>query len=596
MAAVLVLVGLAYVGIRTWQAARAGVAGRAALILAEGDIEGHRLSPAKAHLLAAQAHFRDMHGDLHALGPILPLAKLVPVLRQQVRAAEAFSDAGLLLSESGLRLHEAAAGILEPMNQHLQVSAALETLRQTYSAMKVGVTSLDKATAKVRSLDGYTLFGPLADARADLARRLPKIQSKAQSAESGLGALIAFAGGSGPRRYLVLSQNPDEPRPTGGFIGTYGVLVADGSQIYLERYDSIESWTRPRPEATVAAEQAGLVFRLHDPPINQTLGNVNTVPDWPSAARLAIALWQRGGEQPVDGVVSFTPGLLGRILAVTGPVALPAYGETIDAANLDERLDVHTHSDEAAKNPDRKDFVAALAEVTLRRLLDSPASQWDQLARAVSTSLDTQQAMASTRDLSLAAELSRRHWDGALPPTRGDFFAAGEFSYAAKNGRGLHRTYDHHVELHPDGSAHITTKVTIANTQPPRNLNPDSLSYITLYGPSGAVLVEDPDNPDNASLPAPAVAGHPAAAWFEAAAPLSQVSWNVAWDAPDIAYTTSDGSWIYALWWKRIVDHNGDVVNLKVDLPHGWKWKGPPPPSQIELNVDLVQTWALQSG
>nr|MDQ6909539.1 DUF4012 domain-containing protein [Actinomycetota bacterium] len=548
---------------------------------------------ARARLVEAQAQFSRMRGDVRSLGPILPLAKLVPVLRQQVRGVEVFSDSGLLLSDAGLRLDGAAAGILEPTDQRLKVSAALATLRKVHVAMQAGVKSLDKAAEKVRSLDGYNLFGPLGDARADLARRLPVIQKKAQGAESGLGALIAFAGGSGPKRYLVLSQNPDEVRPTGGFIGTYGVLLADGAQVRLERYDSIDSWTRSRPDATVPAEKAGIAFLSQTPPANQNLGNVNSLPDWPSAARLAMDLWQRGGEAPVDGVVSFTPGLLGRILGVTGPVTVPSYGENVSASNLDERLDFYTHSEEALKNPNRKDFVAALAEVTLQRLLESPASQWDALARAVGASLDNQQAMAWARDPGLEAELARRRWDGAFPATRGDFFAAGEFAYTSKNGKGLRRTYDHLVSLRPDGSARITTTMTIENTKPAGILNRDSLSYITVYGPSGGVLAKDGDDP---GVPESELAGHPAFAWFRAAEPLGQTTLKVAWDAPDVAHKNPDGSWVYGLWFRRIVDHSGDVLNLKVDLPPGWRWRDQAPPARVDLNRDVIETWAIRAG
>ena len=47
--------------------------------------------------------------------------------------------------------------------------------------------------------------------------------------------------------------------------------------------------------------------------------------------------------------------------------------------------------------------------------------------------------------------------------------------------------------LRADGSAHVTTRVTINNTLPPNygydgTLNIDSLSFVTIYGPNGATL------------------------------------------------------------------------------------------------------------
>src|SRR5205807_8794081 len=120
-----------------------------------------------------------------------------------------------------------------------------------------------------------------------------------------------------PRRYLLFSQNPDEVRPTGGFIGTYGVLTAGpDAPVALDRYEPIENWTTTHTNARVPNDQLDSVFRFRNPPLPQTLANVNAVPDWPKAARLATELWQRGGEEPVDGVLSVTPAFLARILAV----------------------------------------------------------------------------------------------------------------------------------------------------------------------------------------------------------------------------------------------------------------------------------------
>ena len=65
--------------------------------------------------------------------------------------------------------------------------------------------------------------------------------------------------------------------------------------------------------------------------------------------------------------------------------------------------------------------------------------------------------MAWSTDAEVARVLADRGWDGSVPVTTGDFVYPAEFEYAAKHGRELRRTYDHHVALRPDGSARITT-------------------------------------------------------------------------------------------------------------------------------------------
>src|SRR5205807_1180886 len=121
-----VLVGLAlFTGVRTAQAARAGVQGKRMLLAAEQDINDQKLEPARQHLAQAKASFDEMQAKMRGLGPLLSVARLTPLVRVQVRGVEAFGDAGTLVSQAGLRLVDAASGLIEPGDAHVPVSAAL---------------------------------------------------------------------------------------------------------------------------------------------------------------------------------------------------------------------------------------------------------------------------------------------------------------------------------------------------------------------------------------------------------------------------------------------------------------------------------------
>lgn len=587
----------AWGGEHTWAAATAGSQGRAALLRAEAELGSRRLDRASGALSDARRSFARMRNEMGGLGPLLPVARRVPFVRTQVRAVEVLAGAGILLARSGEEVVEAAAPILRPSDTGATFAGAVAGLRGADAHLRRGVAGVDAALAQVSLLDRYRLVGPLGRAHRALADELPPAAARARTAERGLRALITFAGGSGPRRYLVFSQNPDEVRPTGGYLGSYGVLDAQRGRLALERYDSVESWYEPRPQAVVPGPQAPLALRVPSPPVRQTIANVNTAPDWPQAARLAMDLWGKGGEQPVDGALALAPDFLARVLAVLGPVEVPSFGETVTAANLVERTDYHTHLEGARQgDPNRKRFLTALAAVVVGRLLDAPASRWGGLAAAVATGFDRREAMAWTRDTGVARALAERGWDGTLPAAAGDFFADAEFEYMAKNGRGLRRTYDHHVVLHRDGSAMVTTTVTIANTRPfsaggLQNL--DSASYIALYGPHGATLDPASDPPVSDEAP---VAGHPASGWLRSAEPLRTTTLTVVWRVPHLAERRPDGRWTYALHWMRVPAHAGDRLRLRVDLPPGWHWERGAPPARSKLDADVVGAWSAVAG
>jgi hypothetical protein len=589
-----VLVG-GYCIVQVSSAASAGQRGRVALIQAEASLSARNLPAARQDLLTAQQAFTETRDEIGDLGIIASVARLVPVVGTQVKAADTFASAGIDLSLAAQRLVDAADVIINPRDQQLPVSAALDALRVTQQSLGPAVAAITHASEEVGRLRGRFLVGPLGRTRDDLLTRLPRLEGRATSADHGLSALMAFAGESGPKRYLFLSQNPDEIRPTGGFIGTYGVLSADGGKLSLDRYDAIENWTGNRPQADVPPDQVGAPFKYHNPPLRRTLADVNNLPDWPQAAQLAANLWKAGGEGPVDGVISFTPGFMRRVLAVVGAVQVPAYDETVTAENMTQRLDFHTHQAPPPPGEGRKDFVAALAEVVMGKLLEAPASQWEPLGSAMAAAFDAREAMAWSTDPMVASVLAERHWDGAFPTHKGDFFFNSEFAYISKNGRGIRRVYDHHVDLRPDGGARITTDITITNTLPPDPLNASSLAYLTIYGPEGAVL--DQGASDAFGFQEPPLSGHPATGWFRAATPSGgQTTLKVVWDVPKLAFKAGDRTWEYNLRWMHAPDHTGDVVKLRFTLPPAWQWAGEPPPAEFSLDSEIKGSWRLAAG
>jgi len=588
---VLVLAGFSLAHAAT--AGRAAIDGKAALLRSEGLIAGQKLDAARAELLGARANFEKTRKEMSTATRFLPVVRYLPVIRSQVKAVETLADAGLVLSDAGISLSDAADAIVAPQDDSASFSDALGELRNIRGLMATGLTSIDAAASTVAKLDGAFLPGPVGDARAQFNDRLPEVRQRAADSEAALAAMITFVGGNGPRSYLFLSQNPDEIRPTGGFIGTYGVLTGVGGKLAVTRYDSIESWYNAHPEADMRPEERGSLYR-YDPSLVQRISNVNVIPDWPQAAEMAARLWARGGEEPVDGVISFTPAFLARILSVMGPVTVEGYDDTITAANLVERLDFYTHQQPPERGGDRKDFIAVLARAVMDRLIEARTSQWSSLGKVVADSFVAREAMAWSSDPEVASVLAERRWDSALPDVAGDFVYPAEFEEAAKHGRSLRRTYQHHVTLQPDGSGTVTTTVRITNPNPADDFaNPAGVvNYITMYGPVGATPGE---GSDRFGLPEPAIAGHPVQGWFRPLAPLSDATLTVVWNVPQLALQRSDGTWEYSLLWMRHPDHTGDVLELTVDLPPGWEWADDAPPAKVSLDADVSGTWALST-
>jgi hypothetical protein len=319
-------------------------------------------------------------------------------------------------------------------------------------------------------------------------------------------------------------------------------------------------------------------------------------PDWPASARLAADVWRRGGEQPVDGVVTFTPALLSRLIGAIGQVRVPGYPDVITSGNVDEHLNYYTHR-EAVRGLNtsvRKQFIADLAQAVLHASLTAPAARLPKLGTAISDGLDQRDAALWLRTPSLERDLSANGWDGGFRSRPGDFFADSEFAFVSKNGRGLRRTFAHSVVVNPDGSGTSETNIRVRNTLPPEAFfNDDPIYYLTPYGPQGAALDKSSDPPDASQA---TLAGHPSAAWFRTIPAHTTGALHVRWDAPILAFRRADGLWEFRLTWLATPGHVGDVLDLSVTLPRGWHWHGAPPPRHVALNDLYEGSWLITPG
>ncbi|MGQ9568794.1 MAG: DUF4012 domain-containing protein [Anaerolineae bacterium] len=250
-----------------------------------------------------------------------------------------------------------------------------------------------------------------------------------------LGEALALAetapdllGAEGERQYLLLAQNADELRATGGFISGVGLLTLwDGKVVGLTFTDSyaVDDLSKPHPAAPPALTRymlgAGLLL----------LRDVNWWPDFPTVAQAAEALYELDQGIVTDGVVAADLEALRQVLEVLGPVHLPGYGETVDAANLVSLLKAYWAAPKEApalgEKPwqewwqHRKDVMGdVLGAVFLR--LSTGEVDWPSLLRALLSALEEKHILVYLNHPQAQAAVARMGWDGALrTPEQGDF-------------------------------------------------------------------------------------------------------------------------------------------------------------------------------
>ena len=242
-------------------------------------------------------------------------------------------------------------------------------------------------------------------------------------AETGFGLLKLapeLLGAKGQRTYLILAQNEDEIRPTGGFITGVGeVRVERGeitSLVFRDSY-AVDDFSLPYPDPPEPLRRyMGIdlwVFR-----------DSNWSPDFPTSARRAISLYRPGYRVEIDGVIAVDQEAVRRIVEVLGPLKVEGEEEPITGKNLISYMREAWAPEEGKITKEwwvkRKTFMASLAQAIFQKLKAGDLD-WLKLGRTLLALLEEKHILIYLQDPEAASFLSLRGWDGSLRPSQKDF-------------------------------------------------------------------------------------------------------------------------------------------------------------------------------
>jgi len=377
--------------------------------LASGDIEDFDLAHVHSQIQAARGSADALCGELALFQPLLARLGWVPHFGPLLASAYPAVEYAAALTAAGDELLTGLTPLLESPDG-APASSAGERLLIGLQAAEPHLASAEGHFERaVAARSGISLEALPASLAGPLARLDPLLPAAAPALQA-LQALPQALGAEQPRSYLLLAQNQDELRATGGFISGAGVLALhEGAIQAMELGDSyaLDDLSKPYPappEPLRRYMQAGYWL----------LRDANWSPDFPTSATQALDLYQLStGERP-DGVVAFDQTAIQRLLVVLGPVEVPHLQETVTSENV---IDFMRQSWGAAPGAEvEPDCLQAAAREAFPALL-------------------------RRRQAASGAGGAGARWRPAA--RRGRFPAGGRFQPGLQQGRPAHRTPDH---------------------------------------------------------------------------------------------------------------------------------------------------------
>lgn len=370
----------------------------------------------------ALAGLRQDFDALHAeVKPYLWLGKWlgwVPTYGGDLAAAQDLLTLADELLASADASYEAVLPLMEK-NDHapLDLPRLTEELLRAQPHFSRAQQALGRARAARSRLLPETLTPELRELLDDIDRLLPPLEeglAVAMELPRVLGAME-----EGPKTYLLLVQNEDELRPTGGFITAAGtLLLQDGriSSLNFSNSGNSDDWTKPYPRAPWQLQEymnsPVLIFR-----------DTNWFVDFRTAARYAEQLYSYSNNHSVDGVIAFDQQTLVEILRVVGPIQVEGVEYPIDASNVIPYMRAaKTPTPEEAASPEwnNKAFINKITRALMDKIFSGEV-ELEQLATLFLKVLKEHHVLLQVDNPVITSFLESYAWDGAIRPSGGDF-------------------------------------------------------------------------------------------------------------------------------------------------------------------------------
>jgi len=280
---------------------------------------------------------------------------------------------------------------------------------------------------------------------------------------------------STPHTYLVLFQNSEELRASGGFMGSFARLTVSGNGIeQLEIQDIYEPDGQftgyiPAPPGVFEYLSSGNGLRLPD---------ANWAADFPSAAQTILAYFSFGKQSSVDGLIAINSSLIEKILASTGDIYLPDYQTNISATTFTTLA--RSNRDEFFPGSKQKQhFLTSFMTQLKLRLSELSSSQQQELLTLLLKSIQTKDTLFYSTDPDLQSLLQSSNATGSVSYPQSN---PNSYLYLLESNVGINKAnkqVERQITLELDDyQSNITLHFENKNpTQPPTDSNDDNLNY-----------------------------------------------------------------------------------------------------------------------
>jgi hypothetical protein len=456
---------------------------------------------AQQEFTSALSIFLRLDRDLTSLPKI---SMSIPTYGTRLSAASHVLPLAIEASQTGVivckTLNVLILGLHDPLNTHNQglTMNDVSTIEQNFRQIKVMINLITSQVNHLQPAD-LQLDPRLEKFVATFHKDIPTLQTWLDEAEQLLPVAPTLLGIGTPTSYLIEVLDSTELRPGGGFIGNYGIATISGGRLITAHITDSNLLDRPSRGISKVIPFPP-AYTWFDLAASWSFRDSNLDADFPTAARYGERNYTlEGGKIAVQGVVAITPTLIQHALAITGPIYVPEYHETVTAQNLIELIHYHqlgpTSGSDVIPSPDghsseRKRFVELLSEHFLASARQLPSAALGKFLQLMLNSLHSKDLQIYFNSSIAENFLQRFHIDASIQSPPGDSLFVVDANIGANKANSfIINTLRDQVTIDAAGNAVHHTTISYAWKIPGQIYgSPLYQDYVRVYVPPGSTL------------------------------------------------------------------------------------------------------------
>ncbi len=317
-----------------------------------------------------------------------------------------------------------------------QRQALLKSLRDGRADFVLAEKNIQEAENKLTNINTDDLSSIFQDKLLAADQILAEAVNNTEIALPILSNLSEILGYNQEKNYLFVFQNNMEMRPTGGFIGSYGIItLKDGEikNVFTDDIYNLDKLSQSKLNVPAPAPMA-----KYNNQKTWFLRDANWSPDWPTSAEQILWFFNEERKnanlppQKIDAVIALTPDFIANLLEVIGPVV--ADGENFSAQNFANDLEQFVEFDYANKGvskDERKAVIGVLTNLIITRAHQLPALDLLRLWLAFKKNIDAKHILVYFTDAELQKYFYQKNWSGMMKQTAGDYLMVVDSNLAA---------------------------------------------------------------------------------------------------------------------------------------------------------------------